>query len=658
MRSRKLTTILAAAAIAAVLLVPVGAYATGLAGPNATPRTVRAVDFEAGGSTMTSIGPDLSVTSEPTNAYWGITSGAFHGGSRSLWCAGALYPGGADATSWPTYPLYTRGITQLKVPELSGYYSSKLSFWYLMPSLGLLDGTAFNFNFSAMDGSGNAVEPDYHTTDSVSKTDPGTWVQKSFDWTNSGTQISRVPAQFTLRFFQGGPGGEGQTAVGAGPSVDDIEVAGFKYGPVRSLAGWNVGTAGSPIVHLEWTKPATSVSNSAEDTRDLSYRVWRLDTGTGTWTDLTLGGRVNSPAHEWDDAGVSANHSYRYFVQAWDPSDGTDDWGELASPVDMVFVADKTTATHNAFRDYGAGPAPCDSGQSVILQVDVTSHASGAGIPGMVQGDFSVKQAGGALMVGATTAAVTGFLADEAVAGRYYLTVTPGVGTTYYRIDYLGKVGGFQASTGSPVLQANVTGNTSFVTSAKRVVVAYGGRTTVLGTLSMGGTPQASEGDYVSLQALTAAGWANVAATINDLGNGTYSAVTPSVTTAASFRLHFAGHGGSTASTDLGQVDTVPYASLTAPSGKSTASRGKYYTATGTLKPGHSGTPVRIEGYQKVGSKWKKRWTKSAANANYGSYSKYTLKVKLAKGSWRLYATHSDSGHAATRTGYKSIKCR
>lgn len=188
-------------------------------------------------------------------------------------------------------------------------------------------------------------------------------------------------------------------------------------------------------------------------------------------------------------------------------------------------------------------------------------------------------------------------------------------------------------------------------------MVAYGGRTTVFGTLTMPGGG-GSEGDYVSLQSLTTAGWTDVTASITDYGNGTYSAVTPAVTSATSFRLHFAGDGVATASTDLGQVDVIPYASLTTPSGKSTARYRRYYTVTGTLKPGHAGSPVRIEGYQKVRGKFRKRWTKSATNANYGSYSKYTFKIKLAKGYWRLYAVHADSSHATTRTRYKPVRCR
>lgn len=656
MRTRNLATILAMAVAAATLLLPAWAYAVG---PSFAAKTIRAIDFEDGGSTMTSIGPVLSET-EPTTAYWGAHGGTSHGGSRSLWCAGTLYPSSAPATSWPLYPLFTKGEAQLRVPELSAYYSSTLSFWYTMPTLGDNDDGAFGFFFSHMDGSGNPVLPEYRRVDPVPTTNPSTWDQLSYDWTNSpSTHISRVPAQFTLRFFQQGGGSAGQSSAGQGPSVDDIVVAGFKYGPVRDLTASNTGTAENPIVHLAWTKPAASTVNSAEDTRNVSYRVWRLDTGAGSWTELTSGARVNSPGHELTDSGVSAGNSYRYFVQTWDPSDGTSDWGELASPVDMVFVADKATVTHEAFRDYGVGPAVVDAGDSVVLRVDVTSHASGTGIPGMVASDFAIKQAGVASMLGATASTITYFAEDEGVAGRYYLTVLPAVGTTYYRAEYLGKAGGFEASSATPVLQVNVTGNTLMTTTVRPPsVVAYAGRTTVSGSLAMGGAPMGSEGDHVSLQSLTAAGWSDVAASITDYGNGVYLAVTPPVTSATSFRLHFAGNGAATASTDLGKVDVVPYASLTVPSGKSTTRYRKYYTVTGTLKPGHAGSPVRIEGYQKVRGKYKRRWTKSATNANYGSYSKYTLKVKLTRGDWRLRAVHADSSHAATRTGYKSVKCR
>jgi hypothetical protein len=635
------------------MLVPASAHA---AGPFSVPRTVYSADFEEGGSTLTSIGPVILET-EATTAYWGPTSAVALGGSRSLWCAGTLHPSGATATNTATYPVNTKGEAQLRVPQLADYYSSTLSFWYLMPTLGDNDGSAFAFNFWAIDGSGNRIGPDYHTVNPI---DIATgWTQLTYDWTNShGTLISRVPAQFTLRFFQQGGGSAGQSSSGQGPSIDDVTVAGFKYGPVRSLAASNIGTAENPIVHLTWAKPVASTVNSAEDTRAVSYRVWRLDTGAGTWAELTSGARVNSPGHELTDSSVSAGHSYRYFVQTWDPSDGVSDWGELAAPVDMVFVADKATAAHEAFRDHVGGSAALDSGDSVVLQVDVTGHASGAGIPGMVASDFAVKQADVASMLGGTAAAVTHFEEEEGVAGRYYLTVSPPVGTTYYRAEYLGKAGGFEASIATPVLQTSVTGNTSMLTTAKRAVVAYGGRTTVSGSLAMGGTPMASQGDQVSLQTWTAAGWSDVAAPITDYGNGVYSAVTPAMTSAASFRLHFAGDGTATASTDLGKVDVVPYASLTTPSGKSTARYRKYYTVTGTLKPGHSGSPVRIEGYQKVRGKWKKRWTKSAANANYGSYSKYTFNVKLPKGYWRLYAVHSDASHASTRTGYKAVRCR
>ena len=79
---------------------------------------------------------------------------------------------------------------------------------------------------------------------------------------------------------------------------------------------------------------------------------------------------------------------------------------------------------------------------------------------------------------------------------------------------------------------------------------------------------------------------------------------------------------------------------------------------TGTLRPAHSGAPVKILGYRRVGSRYKLQWTKSASNSNRGSYSSYSLRVKLAKGKWRFYAVHSDSGHAYTKTSYLSVTCK
>ena len=48
----------------------------------------------------------------------------------------------------------------------------------------------------------------------------------------------------------------------------------------------------------------------------MSYRVWRLNTGDGTWAELTASARVNDPTRTITDDTVLTNHLYRYYVQA------------------------------------------------------------------------------------------------------------------------------------------------------------------------------------------------------------------------------------------------------------------------------------------------------------------------------------------------------
>lgn len=659
MRMRTLIrTILVLAALSASLVATL-AWASS---PSTTPETVRTADFEPGGTSMTSYGPDLSlIVNEPLYAYWGPSAKLGHASTHSLWCAGTRYPSNSlETTDYPVYPLFTRGLASLVSTELAGFYSSKLSFWYLMPTLGDNDQSAFSYNFSAADGSGNPVGSGYYVGVNPVPLAPA-WTQLSYDWTNQyGTHVSRTPAVFNIRFFQAGAGGQLQHAQGQGPAIDDVAITGYKYGPVRNLQLNNSGTANAPVIDLTWTKPANSALVSTNDTRDMSYRVWRFDTGTSTWDELTASARVDEPTRAFSDTTAVANHSYKYYVQAWDPSNGTGNWGELAPSADIVLMTDKATSSTGSFKDYAGTSASIGSGGSITLKVELRSHATSGLIPGMVQGVFAVKSSPSASMSGASDAVVTAFSEDSGAPGTYYFTVTPPMGGMNYRIDFLGTgASGFQASTGSPVLRVDVSGGTVLTTSSKAISVAYNGVTTVQGSLVMGSTPQPGEGDCVQLQSFNGAGWVDTGAAVTDLGGGAYSAITPPSASLNYFRLHFIGDGSLTSSSDLGQVSVLPLASLTRPSGSSKAKYKKYYTMTGTLRPAHSGAPVKILAYRLVGKKWKSQWTKSAGNSNRGSYSSYSLKVKLtAKGKWRFYAVHSDSGHAYTKTSYLSVTCR
>ena len=160
------------------------------------------------------------------------------------------------------------------------------------------------------------------------------------------------------------------------------------------------------------------------------------------------------------------------------------------------------------------------------------------------------------------------------------------------------------------------------------------------------------------MQQLTSAGWVDVSATVHDYGTGVYSAVTPRCTTATYFRLHFSGDGPLTQSTDLGAARVLPNASLTRPSGSSRAKYKKYYTMKGTLRPGHAGRPVKILGIDWLARGGSRSGASTPATRITGSYSSYSLKVKLAKGKWRFYAVHSDTSHAYTKSGYLSVTCK
>ena len=102
---------------------------------------------------------------------------------------------------------------------------------------------------------------------------------------------------------------------------------------------------------------------------------------------------------------------------------------------------------------------------------------------------------------------------------------------------------------------------------------------------------------------------------------------------------------------------------LSTPVAPKTMKKSQYYTVYGSLKPRHTaGTkPVWVYKYKKVAGKWKYiRYVKATAY-NYGSYTRYKVKMKLTtKGSWRLRAlAPADAKHLKTwsaRYDYVTVK--
>jgi len=81
----------------------------------------------------------------------------------------------------------------------------------------------------------------------------------------------------------------------------------------------------------------------------------------------------------------------------------------------------------------------------------------------------------------------------------------------------------------------------------------------------------------------------------------------------------------------------------------------------GTLKPWHKAgsKSVRIYRYRKIGRVWKRSGAPISASVfDFGTYSHYSAKVRLAKkGNWRLRArAPADSQHAGTWSrGYEYV---
>lgn len=95
-------------------------------------------------------------------------------------------------------------------------------------------------------------------------------------------------------------------------------------------------------------------------------------------------------------------------------------------------------------------------------------------------------------------------------------------------------------------------------------------------------------------------------------------------------------------------------ASLTAPSAPSTVKHNVAFTSTGTLRPDHTigSSAVKILCYRYESGKWR---LKKTVTATMATASKYSASVKLpTSGKWRLYASHSDTDHALSKSVYRA----
>ncbi len=340
------------AALLAVLVWALGS-ATALADeqPPLAPAVLMSANFEAGYPAGFTVNGVSSATS-----WWGPVAGQGTGGSTGLWVAGT---GG----TWPSYEIAnggiggTQGLAGADLSSLADYYSATVDFDYKMPSLLPKDTDAFAAFWQYLPGNGSVTAASVPITTS--------YLHRTCALSSAGQQVvlSRRAGAFYFRFNQGVGAGSGGAQ---GPTIDNVVVKAWKYGPVRNLQ-----TSGN---NLTWARPLRSTVRAAStEERSITYRVWRRSAGQTSWTELTAGSRLaDAGATVTYDTGSPASGS-AFIVQTWDPGTGTG-YGQVAGVASAAIgrtagINRYDTAVQASQSHFGGG-----SVQNIVI-------ASGANFP-------------------------------------------------------------------------------------------------------------------------------------------------------------------------------------------------------------------------------------------------------------------------------------
>jgi putative cell wall-binding protein len=294
----------ALAGLTAAVLVACAGPALAAAPPQA-PAPIVSYGFESAYPSYLDV-DEYYVSGDPaTEAWWGRITGSKYSGSYGLWCAGV---GG----SWGSeYPESTRGTATFDVPQLADYYSSEVSFRYIMRNAGAWDWFITRWSDNAYSTS-PGWDVNYEAISSG-------WTLRTHDLasTSNDWNLSRTSGDVQFFFFDRYEPTLVSPKQGQGAVIDDVTIAGYKYGPVRGLTAEVVGDE----VRLDWAKPYRAVGSTSVEERSVTYRVWRAR-GIGptfAWTELTSG-RITGT--EFVD-GTAGGLWHTYLVQAWDTGSGT-----------------------------------------------------------------------------------------------------------------------------------------------------------------------------------------------------------------------------------------------------------------------------------------------------------------------------------------------
>ncbi len=293
--ARSLRTLLVVA-LAAALCIPAPAFAgpatsgVSLLGregfePGTTPKYTMFSQPWADGSEAVTWGP---ITSEKNSVY---------GGSTGLWCSGSDT---LLASTYPTYgySYYASSEIRFDLPQMADYYTGDLSYYFINPSMGAADDFYANWGVA---GSQFSAPARLGTSAS--------WRKVSYDLGSSPYGLSRRAGYARIRFEN-----KPMDADGLGPTIDDVEFFGWKYGPPREFTS----VAGTSAVQLSWKRPYSSTTTTALETRPILYKAWWADGGSSAWNDITPS--VSSAAADLTLSQPirGEGRQYRYSVQTWD----------------------------------------------------------------------------------------------------------------------------------------------------------------------------------------------------------------------------------------------------------------------------------------------------------------------------------------------------
>ena len=617
--------------MAAVVLAATASMAFA-APPFSLPKEITRITFESDSpDSFTELSPIIIYGDQAPPAYWGKTGAIKHAGSYSLWCAGTLNPSMA-ANPYGNYPKTTRGHATKKLTQLADYYSSQVGFYYLMPSLEVYDYDSFKVMWQPLDQYGNPGTAK-DLKDFNVKSSSWAFQKAEFALPTNDVNLSRSAGQVTFRFFGHD---DYRPAVGAkGPAIDDIVFSGFKYGPVRSLAA----VATNHDIQLSWSAPAQSNKTSADETRPITYRVWRTLAGYDDWHELTPSSGIAEKS--FVDASVSGGFTYQYVVQAWDALRA---YGVQGTPKQLTVLGEKPQADSVSTP---SAPSPVMVGQSftvggVILPV----HRAGYPVA-------TIQASKNKSTISAS------FTATSGSSGAYSASVKlPSNGVWYLRTkhedaDHRATYSGWKAVT----VRATTAMSTTYPTAYSSTSDYAKAKTS--GYLKSGSTALAYR--LVTLQqSFDGKTWKDYT-TIKTSSSGYFTYSAP-----ASYKRYYrwlykgeSTYTGSTSPVRL--IYPKVYFSSAPKTSYSTMTYGKYYSVWGYFKPKHAvgSKEIKVRAYKRGAKKadgtyewpyYKTYVAKVVSHTSTSSYSKYKYSyVKLPRGTWRLRAVHeADSKNATT----------